>query len=105
MKKFAIALALVVGATSAQAWGDREQGALLGLVIGGVLSGQMVEARPQIVYPPQQIMIHPQQQLICGYNIYCGPTACYQEPSYQEPIWDHYGRVIGYRTICRRNDR
>lgn len=96
MKKLAIALALVVGATSAQAWGDREQGALLGLVIGGVIAGQRAEARPQPVYPPQQIIIHPQQQLICGYSVYCGPTTCYQEP-----IWDQYGRVIGYRTICR----
>ena len=97
MKKLAIALALVVGTTSAQAWGDREQGALLGLVIGGVISSQRTEAprSPQPMYP-SQITIHPQQQLICGYNIYCGPTACYQEP-----IWDQYGRVIGYRTICR----
>jgi hypothetical protein len=98
MKKLAIALTFAVGVTSAQAWGDREQGALLGLVIGGAIAAQKTEPQryPYDVYPQQQIIVQPQQQLVCGYNTYCGPTYCYQEP-----IWGQYGQVIAYRNVCR----
>jgi hypothetical protein len=97
MKKLAIALTFAIGVTSAQAWGDREQGALLGLVIGGAIAAQKPEPQryPQPVYPQQYIVPQPTPQ-VCGYNVYCGPVACYQQP-----IWDQFGRVVAYQTICR----
>lgn len=87
--------------TPAFAWGEREQGALLGLVLGGVIANQRQAEVPVYNVPPvQQRYIYTgppiNQQQICGYNVYCGPTSCYQEP-----IYDQWNRVVAYRTICR----
>lgn len=97
MKK-AIASILIAStlSTPVLAWGDREQGALLGLVIGGVVASQQAEQRqPRVVYPQQQIIVQPVPQ-ICGYSVYCGPTSCYQQP-----VWNQWGQVIGYQTVCK----
>ena len=102
MKKLIIAVAAVAISTSAMAWGPREQGALTGLVIGAVVASQYDAPEPRyqrrqepVYVQPQPVYIQPQPQ-ICGYNVYCGPIACFNEP-----IHNQWNQIIGYRQVCR----
>lgn len=106
--KTAVAITLVAATSSASAWGQREQGALLGLVIGGAAvaiandnDNRQYEPHHQRHQPapvyvqPQPVYIQPQPQ-ICGYNIHCSPTVCTNEPMYNQ-----WNQIIGYRQTCR----
>lgn len=105
--KTAVAVALVAATSSALAWGPREQGALAGLVIGGIVGSQIEQNERQyeprhhrhqqapVYVQPQPVYIQPQPQ-ICGYNISCSPTVCTNEPMYNQ-----WNQIIGYRQTCR----
>ena len=111
MKKFVLAVMITVSTMgSAQAWGDREQGALAGLVVGALM--QKAWGQPQSNgYPPvQQGQQMPTQQ----YPVYSpnpqiivqAPPVIYQPPPMQQqchsfPQFDVYGRFHGNRTVCR----
>jgi hypothetical protein len=70
IKLMTAAVAALLFATSAQAWGDREQGALAGIV--GTLIWQKLESQNQ---PPRPQVIHQ--------PVYTPPTVIYQYPQPQ----------------------
>lgn len=106
MKKLIIAVAASSVITSAFAWGDREQGALLGLVIGAVAGSQAEQNhqrdrqsdrrydQPSTVYiqtQPAPVYVQPR----CGYNIQCTPVCT------QEPLYNQWNQLMAYQLICR----
>jgi hypothetical protein len=70
IKLITASVAALLFATSAQAWGDREQGALAGIV--GTLIWQKLESQNQ---PPRPQVIHQ--------PVYTPPTVIYQYPQPQ----------------------
>lgn len=103
MKKI-LASILLAAAVPAMAWGDREQGALAGAVLGYGLS-QFQQQRQSEQRPTQQPMAR------CGYEIACSPV--YVEPprTYQQrpiapyvcrtiPVTNYRGDVIYYEQHC-----
>jgi hypothetical protein len=110
MRALITALTLMVAATSAQAWGAREQGMLIG--IAGTLLTQRIMQQPE---QPQvtvggsvhtqngtvygQVQTQPQQQ----------PQIVYQQPRMYipapprcqvVPVYDYYGRYVAQQTLC-----
>ena len=70
MKKFILAVLITLGAaSSAHAWGPREQGALAG--VAGVLLYQQI-TQPRVVYQQPQV-------------IYTPPPVIYTQPEYRRP--------------------
>ena len=111
MKKFIVAVTAVLALTfsaQARAWGDREQGALAGLVVGALM--QKAWGQPQSNgYPPvhqglpQQYPVYtPQQPPII---VQAPPVIYHPQPVQQQchtfPQYDVYGRFHGNRTVCR----
>ena len=111
MKKFIVAIMITVSTIgSAQAWGDREQGALAGLIVGAI--AQRAFSQPQQTgyppvhqgqqYPTQQYPVYiPQPQIIVQ-----APPVIYQPQPMREQCYtfqerDIYGRFHGHRTVCR----
>jgi len=92
MKKTILALALVATASTAMAWGDREQGALLGLIIGGHIASQYRSAPvyvqpPPVYYQPAPVYVQPPPVVY----LQDGTRLTY---SYQSGLWvDIYGRA------------
>lgn len=104
MKKALVAgLVGLAMTSSAFAWGDREQGALAGLIIGGILASQPRAERverteryePRYEYrfiaPPPVVIL--QQEPIIVYRRQA-PTCLFH------PFYDQNGRVIGYERSC-----
>ena len=94
MKKVLVALITVATIGSAHAWGPREQGALVGLVVGTVLS------QPRAVYAPQpQVIYAPQPQVVYPQYEYRTPPVYspqYQPPSVScIPAYTQHGQYIG----------
>ena len=112
MKKIVIAVSAVIAmtfTTQVHAWGDREQGALAGLIVGAI--AQRAFSQPQQTgYPP----VHQGQPPIQQYPVYSpqpqiivqAPPVIYQPQPMQQhchtfPQYDVYGRFHGNRTVCR----
>jgi hypothetical protein len=88
-------------ATPSFAWGDREQGALLGLVIGSTIANiHNKQQQPGLVVPspPPQAIYVPAPQVIYGSQIPGPRTAMICK---QEPLYDTNGVVITAQTVCR----
>jgi hypothetical protein len=111
MKKFVLAIMITVSTMgSAQAWGDREQGALAGLIVGAIAHRAFSQPQ-QNGYPPVQQgqQIPTQQYPVYSPNpqiIVQAPPVIYQQTPMQRvcdtfPQFDVYGRFHGNRTICR----
>jgi hypothetical protein len=111
MKKFVLAIMITVSTMgSAQAWGDREQGALAGLIVGAIAHRAFSQPQ-QTGYPPVQQgqQIPTQQYPVYSPNpqiIVQAPPVIYQQTPMQRvcdtfPQFDVYGRFHGNRTICR----
>jgi hypothetical protein len=110
MKKFVVAVMITVSSIgSAQAWGDREQGALAGLIVGAIAHRAFSQPQ-QNGYPP----VHQGQPPIQQYPVYSpqpqiivqAPPVIYQPQPMQQhchtfPQYDVYGRFHGNRTVCR----
>ena len=110
MKKFVLAIMITVSSIgSAQAWGDREQGALAGLIVGAIAHRAFSQPQ-QTGYPP----VHQGQPPIQQYPVYSpnpqiivqAPPVIYQPQPVQQqchtfPQFDVYGRFHGHRTVCR----
>ena len=115
MKKIVIAVSAVIAmtfTTQVHAWGDREQGALAGLIVGAI--AHRVFTQPQQTgyppvhqgqpqqYPTQQYPVYiPQPQIIVH-----APPVIYQPQPMKEQCYtfqerDVYGRLHGHRTVCR----
>jgi hypothetical protein len=102
MKKFVLAIMITVSSIgSAQAWGDREQGALAGLIVGAI--AQRAFSQPQQNgYPPVQQGL-PQQYPI--YSPQPQPQVIYT-PQMREhceyvPLRSPQGHYYGERYLCR----
>ena len=115
MKKF-LAVALMIVATQAHAWGDREQGILAG-VFGTILLQKIAEQNQQRIehqYPPVTVgeqPVYSQPQVIVQQ-----PQIIVQRPRYTQqprmyipapqnrcdvvPMYDHWGRYVGQQTVC-----
>lgn len=77
MKKIVAGLIVAVSATSAMAWGDREQGALAGIV-GTILLQKAMQ--PQPVYQQQPQMVYQQpQQIYTERQVVYPQVVCWQE--------------------------
>ncbi len=128
MKKLLLAIMITASTMgSAQAWGDREQGALAGLIVGAIThkifsqpqqtgyppvhQGQpqqyptqqgQPQQYPTQQYPTQQYPVYiPQPQIIVH-----APPVIYQPQPMKEQCYtfqerDVYGRLHGHRTVCR----
>ena len=110
MKKFIVAVMITVSTMgSAQAWGDREQGALAGLIVGAIAHRAFSQPQ-QTGYPP----VHQGQPPIQQYPVYSpnpqiivqAPPVIYQPQPMREQCYtfqerDIYGRFHGHRTVCR----
>lgn len=94
LKKIALVASLVLATTTAHAWGDREQGALAGAVIGYMIGqNQAQHAQPQYGgYPQQQPQYGGQQ-----YYPPTPPRAIYQ------PICPR-GYIISYERVLSGPD-
>lgn len=128
MKKF-LAIALMIVATQANAWGDREQGIVAG--IAGTLflqhiannnaqrqpqvygqppvsvGEQPVYSQPQQHYPQQQpqVIIQPQVNVYPqrSAQVYSQPRMYIPAPRNRcdvVPMYDHWGRYAGQQTLC-----
>jgi hypothetical protein len=91
MNKTIALIAAACIATPALAWGDREQGALAG-IIGTLIfqnmqrDGQAPQQPPVVVQQPQVIYAPPPPpRPVCEHY----------------PVYDHYGYHRGWRTVCR----
>ena len=126
MKKF-LAVALMIAATQAHAWGDREQGILAG-VFGTILLQKIAEqnqqpvygqppvtvgeqpvySQPQQHYPQQQqpqVIIQPQVNVYPqrSAQVYSQPRMYIPAPRNRcevVPVYDHWGRWVGQQTLC-----
>lgn len=113
----------LLASTTAFAWGQREQAALAGLVVGAALTtvaaGENNTAPPTIIVPQPQFPVAVQpvytnppvyaaptysapQQLVCGVNVVCPGTVypTYRPTCTQVPIRDVYGRFYRWETHC-----
>lgn len=102
MKKIITLIAGSTIALSSYAWGDREQGALLGLIIGSVITqSQQQQQQQRVIVQPvpqtQQIVILPpaQQPVPIIGTIPPKTGTCLQHP-----VYDQHGRVIAYQLSC-----
>jgi hypothetical protein len=106
IKQLTAAVALMLAATAAQAWGAREQGVLLG--IAGTLFAQQVLKQPQ------------QPEVVVGGTVGVGTGQVYgqvrtqPQPMMQPPtmyipapprctvvpVYDYYGRYVAQQTLC-----
>ncbi len=99
MKKLLVGLVAATVASSSFAWGDREQAALLGAVIGGIIVSQSRgDTRPEprvIVQPP--VVLQQQEPVI----LYPAPLPRHRgRVCLNHPYHDHRGVLIGYTISC-----
>jgi hypothetical protein len=97
MKQTLALITAALLATPAFAWGDREQGALAGIV--GTLIFQHIQRDAQAA-PPPVIIQQPQPQIIYQPQ----PQIIYTPPRpvcEHHPVYDQYGYHRSWRTICR----
>lgn len=103
MKKALVAgLVGLAMTSSAFAWGDREQGALAGLIVGGIIGSQARAERYEPRYEPRVIVQPPvviqQQEPII---VYPAPRQRYRAPlCLLHPYYDQYGQLLGYERSC-----
>ena len=83
MRKILIAVVTALVSTAGFAWGDREQGALIGIVVGNAIANRQVYQSPPVVYTQPQIIyvpapvyqLPPQYRFVDIYDPYCN---CYR---------------------------
>jgi hypothetical protein len=111
MRALILTLTLMLGATSAQAWGAREQGVLLGIA-GTLLTQRIMQqpTQPQVtvggsVHTPGgtvygQVQTQPQQQAPAV--VYGAPRMYIPAPPRCQvvPVYDYYGRYVAQQTLC-----
>jgi hypothetical protein len=97
MKKLLLGFLLAAVSLPAYAWGEREQGALAGVIIGSMLARNQVYAAPQVYAPP--VIQHGH-----GFHHHHAPmyvpritTRCFYVP-----VYDQYGNIAYYNTQCVR---
>jgi hypothetical protein len=96
MKKLLIGALVAAVSLPVFAWGEREQGALAGVIIGSMLSRNQVHVAPQVYAPPvvQYYGHHHHNPHVYVPRV---TTRCYYVP-----IYDQYGNIAYYNTQCMR---
>ena len=107
--KFAVMIACAAISTTSLAWGDREQGALAGL-IGGLAAAVIIhnsEEQHQPPSPPAYVRPQIQHHSTCGYNVWCPPPP--PPPVHHRPqvcqqvaVVDQNGYFMYWTTQCWR---
>ena len=102
MRKLLVGLVAATVASSSLAWGDREQAALLGAVLGGIIASQSHRDREDRVEP--RVIIRPpvvvqQQDPIILYP-YPVPRTNRGRVCLSHPYYDHRGVLLGYTVSC-----
>jgi hypothetical protein len=106
MRALILTLTLMLGATSAQAWGAREQGVLLG--IAGTLFAQQVMKQPEQPQVTVGGAVHTQNGTVYG-QVQTQPHYPQQQPRMYipapprctvVPVYDYYGRYVAQQTLC-----
>lgn len=99
MKKLLVGLVAATVASSSFAWGDREQAALLGAVIGGIVASQSrgdTRSEPRVIVQPPVVL--QQQEPIILY-----PTPIPRPRGrvcLSHPYYDFRGVLLGYTVSC-----
>ena len=101
MKKMLVGLVAATVASSSLAWGDREQAALLGAVIGGIVASQSrgdTRPEPRVVIQPPAVVIQQQEPIIL--YPYPVPRAPRGRVCLSHPYHDFRGVLLGYTVSC-----
>jgi hypothetical protein len=100
MKKLLVGLVAATVASSSLAWGDREQAALLGAIIGGIVAGQSQRDRvePRVIVQPPAVVIQQQEPIIL--YPYPVPRAPRGRVCLSHPYHDFRGVLLGYTVSC-----
>lgn len=114
--KQVIAIALMIIATQAQAWGAREQGILTGVFATILLQQvhnnnqerraqqhppvtvgeQPVYSQPQVIVQQPRVVVVPQRRVQQQPSMYIpAPARCEVVP-----VYDHWGRYVAQQTVC-----
>lgn len=98
MKRLIAALALSAATVPAMAWGEREQGALAGIV--GTLIFQHIQRDntttvPQTPQQPPQVIIQQGPPIVIHQPLPPRPIQCWYVP-----VYDAWGYYRGDRRIC-----
>ena len=99
MKKFCVTVALLVGVSVVQA-SDFGIGLVSGLIVGAVAvdatnaTHRQREAERQY-YESRLYRSHGGQYQVLPPPQYLAPKTCLMQP-----VFDHYGRFVGYQQVC-----
>ena len=99
MKKLLVGLVAATVASSSLAWGEREQAALLGAVIGGIVASQAHRDRvePRVIVQPPAVVIQQQEPII----LYPAPLPRPRgRVCLSHPYHDFRGVLLGYTVSC-----
>jgi hypothetical protein len=94
--KFIAGLLVAGAATTAQAWGEREQGILTGIA-GVWLFNQLTRPEPQPQYIPPPPVVY---QSAPVYVYPSPPVYAHRPRCHYVPAIDQFGRVMYYRQHC-----
>ena len=97
MKRMVCAVVALGLSGSAMAWGDREQGALVGLVVGSLIARGQPTVVAQAVAPAPGHGQAYAQAPVYGYG-YSAPQPVVR--CYQVPLVDQWGRQVGWGQQC-----
>jgi hypothetical protein len=105
MKKIIVAVSAVIAvgfSSQANAWGDREQGALAGLIVGAIAQKAFSQPGQNNGYPPVFQGL-PQQYPV--YQPAPPPQVIYTPPMREHceyvPLRSPYGHYYGEKYVCR----
>lgn len=100
MKKLLVGLVAATVATSSFAWGDREQAALLGAVIGGIIASQGrgdTRPEPRVIVQPPVVLQQQEPIILYPYPVQRPPRG---RVCLSHPYHDHRGVLLGYTVSC-----
>lgn len=100
MKKIVLGLLLAATFLPAHAWGEREQGALAGVIIGSMLARNQIHVAPQVYNPP--VIQHHGFHSPHHYHHPHVYTPRITTRCYYVPVYDQYGNIAYYNTQCMR---
>ena len=101
MKRVVSAMLALSISGSVMAWGDREQSALVGLVVGSLIArGQPSVVAP--VYAPAPVYGQAYAQAYAQAPVYSYQIPPSEVRCYQIPVVDQWGRQIGFGQHCVR---
>ncbi|AOO63951.1 hypothetical protein SHALO_0154 [Sulfurospirillum halorespirans DSM 13726] len=101
LKMSLVSILLVLGVTTnSYAWGDREQGVLLGagaaVLLGGIINAAQQPTRyvesPVVYYEPRPTVVYREPVYVQERVIYVDPPRYYYPPRHHHDRYDRYDR-------------